>query len=223
MSSGRSRSGGRWMTTVFRRYRRSSRKRPAAISTGSSALVADSTRTFTNRSLDEPTRCSSPVCSTRSSLAWSRTGMLAISSRNSVPSSASSKQPMRSNRASVNAPLTCPKSSLSAIPSARPPAFIVTSGRLRRSESACSQVATTSLPVPCSPVISTAASDGAIRSMVCRTSRIAAESPMNTGVAPRCSRAFASCSRWPFRSARRRSIWVLTVTSSRSSSHGFSM
>ena len=46
---------------------------------------------------------------------------------------------------------------------------------------------------------------------------------MNTGVAPRCSRAFASCSRWLFLSARRRSIWVLTVTSSRSSSHGFSM
>ena len=34
---------------------------------------------------------------------------------------------------------------------------------------------------------------------------------MNAGVAPRCSRVFASCSRWLRRSARRRSICVRTV------------
>ena len=55
---------------------------------------------------DDPTRANSPVCSTRSSLACSRIGMLAISSRKSVPSSAISKQPIRSTRASVKAPLT---------------------------------------------------------------------------------------------------------------------
>ena len=88
--------------------------------------------------------------------------MFAISSRNSVPSSAISKHPMRSTRASVNAPFTWPNSSLSAIPSASPPAFIVTSGLARRSLWACTQAATTSLPVPCSPVMSTLASDGAI-------------------------------------------------------------
>ena len=43
--------------------------------------------------------------------------MFAISSRNSVPPSASSKQPVRSAFASVNAPFTWPNSSLSKTPS----------------------------------------------------------------------------------------------------------
>ena len=55
----------------------------------------------------------------------------AISSRNSVPPSASSKRPTRSILASVNAPFTWPNISLSKTPSASPPAFTVTMG-LRR-------------------------------------------------------------------------------------------
>ena len=66
---------------------------------------------------DEPTRSISPDSRTRSSLACCRRGTLPISSRNIVPPSASSKRPMRSVRASVNAPLTWPNSSLSKTPS----------------------------------------------------------------------------------------------------------
>ena len=60
--------------------------------------------------------------------------MLAISSRKSVPPSASSKRPTRSVLASVNAPLTWPNSSLSKTPSESPPVFTVTSGRAERGE-----------------------------------------------------------------------------------------
>ena len=130
---------------------------------------------------------------------------------------------MRSTRASVKAPLTWPNSSLSAIPSASPPAFIVTSALPRRSLSACSHAATTSFPVPCSPVMSTLASEGATRSIVCRISTMPGASPTKAGVAPRCSLALASWSRWLRRTARRSSIWVRTAASSLSSSHGFSM
>jgi len=49
------------------------------------------------------------------------------------------------------------------------PAFIVTSGRLARVDNRCSRLSTTSLPVPCSPVMSTLASDGPTRSMSAST------------------------------------------------------
>ena len=111
------------------------------------------TRTSILRARDDPTRSISPDSRTRSSLACWRTGTFPISSRKIVPPSASSKRPMRSVRASVKAPFTCPKSSLSNRPSASAPVFTATSGREAREESACSVCATTSLPLPCSPVI----------------------------------------------------------------------
>ena len=147
---------------MFRRKSRSSRNRPAAHSARRSALVAEIIRTLTRCVFDEPTRSISPVSSTRSSLACWRTGILAISSRNSVPPLASSKRPMRSARASVKAPFTWPKSSLSNVPSGRAPVFTATSVRSARDESRCSVCATTSLPLPCSPVIRTFASEGPI-------------------------------------------------------------
>ncbi len=134
MSSRRSRSGGRCSSTVFSRKNRSSRNRPAATSARTSALVAARMRTSTRRDFDEPTRSNSPVCSTRSSLACCAGDRLAISSRKSVPPSASSNRPTRSARASVNAPFTCPNSSLSNTPSASPPRFTVTMGRTRRGD-----------------------------------------------------------------------------------------
>ena len=81
------------ISIVFRRKSRSWRKRPAATSARRSALVAEMIRTSTRRVRDEPTRSNSPVSSTRSSLACWLSGTLAISSRNSVPPSASSKRP----------------------------------------------------------------------------------------------------------------------------------
>ena len=79
-------------------------------------LVAETMRTLTCRVRDEPTRSKSPVSSTRSSFGCRFSGTLAISSRNSVPPSASSKRPTRSVLASVNAPFTWPNSSLSKTP-----------------------------------------------------------------------------------------------------------
>ena len=89
--------------------------------------MAETMRTSTWRVRDEPTRSNSPVSSTRSSFGCWLSGTLAISSRNSVPPSASSKRPTRSVFASVNAPFTWPNSSLSNTPSDRPPALTVTS------------------------------------------------------------------------------------------------
>ena len=90
----------------------------------------------TRRVIDDPSRSNSPVSSTRSSLfCWLR-GTFAISSRNSVPPSASSKRPTRSILASVNAPLTWPNSSLSNTPSDTPPALTVTIGFVERPETA---------------------------------------------------------------------------------------
>ena len=148
-----------------------------------SAFVAESTRTF------DASRATIRRAGTRRSAARAgasaccASGMLAISSRNSVPPSASSKQPMRSVRASVNAPLTWPKSSLSSTPSDSPPALTATNGlRRRASTAACSRLATTSLPVPCSPVMSTFASDGATRSIeLAAPASSPATSAMNVG------------------------------------------
>ena len=145
MSSRRSRSGGTRISIVFRRKSRSWRNRPAATSAGRSALVAERIRTSQRRVREEPTRSNSPVSSTRSSLPCWVGGTLAISSRKSVPPSASSKRPTRSARASVKAPLTWPKSSLSKTPSEMPPALSVTNGRDARAEAAWSARATSAL------------------------------------------------------------------------------
>ena len=94
--------------------------------------MAETSRTFTLRVFDEPSRSNSPVSITRSSFCCWVSGTLAISSRNSVLPSASSKRPTRSALASVNEPLRCPNSSDSNTPSAMPPALTVTIGRLAR-------------------------------------------------------------------------------------------
>ncbi len=128
MSSRRSRSGGTRISMVFRRKSRSWRKRPAATS-------AAGRRSWRRGSARRPgASARSRRARTRRSRAPAGAspagsgGTLAISSRKSVPPSASSKRPTRSAFASVNAPLTWPNSSLSKTPSERPPAFTVTSG-----------------------------------------------------------------------------------------------
>ena len=91
---------------VLRRKSRSSRKRLLATSSSRLALVAEMMRTLTLFVFDDPTRSISPISSTRRSLDCRFYGTLAISSRNSVPPSASSNRPTRSALASVNAPFT---------------------------------------------------------------------------------------------------------------------
>ena len=69
MSSGRSRSGGTWIGITASRKYRSSRKCPFSISSSRFLLVAAITRTSTLIVRAEPSRSTSPSCSTRSTLA----------------------------------------------------------------------------------------------------------------------------------------------------------
>ena len=63
----------------------------------------------------EPSRSTERSCSTRSSLPCVASGMLSISSRNSVPPLACSSLPGRAFTALVKAPASWPKNSLSTI------------------------------------------------------------------------------------------------------------
>jgi len=78
-----------------------------------------------------------------------------ISSRNKVPPSAASNFPRRSDTAPVNAPLKCPNSSLSISSSGIAAQFTSTNGPARRRLNVWMLRATSSLPVPFSPKIST--------------------------------------------------------------------
>jgi hypothetical protein len=82
-----------------------------------------------------------------------------------VPSWASSKQPGRRSSAPVNAPFSCPKISLSSRVSGIAAQLTATNGPFARGERSCSVRATSSLPVPLSPLISTAAGVGAATSI----------------------------------------------------------
>ena len=73
---------------------------------------------------------------------------------------ASSKQPARRSAAPVNAPFSWPKISLSISVSGIAAQFTATNGRDLRGLRSCSVRATSSLPVPLSPVISTGTLDG---------------------------------------------------------------
>ena len=146
--------------------------------------------------------------------------MFPTSSRNSVPPSASSKAPVRSVFASVKAPRTWPNSSLSKTPSESPPAFTTTIALGARLLLWCSQRATTSFPVPCSPVTSTFASLGPTRSSRRSTGCMEAACATSGGKLPR-SREFSSSRRRLRRSARPSSICVRSVVKRRALSHGF--
>jgi hypothetical protein len=102
------------------------------------AFVAATTRTSTLRSLVSPTRRMVLSCSTRRSFTWSSIGSSPISSRKSVPPSASSKSPRlsASRLASVNAPFLWPKSSLSMRFPGMAPQLTATKGRLLRARRA---------------------------------------------------------------------------------------
>ena len=77
--------------------------------------------------------------------------------------------------APVKAPFVWPNSSLSWRFSGIAPQLIVTSGLSRRDEWLCSALATTSLPVPLSPVISTVESSRATCSTIFNTSVMAGD------------------------------------------------
>ena len=125
-----------------------------------------------------PTRVISPFSSTRSSLICVASGMSPTSSRNIVPPWAYSNLPMRSVEASVNAPFTWPNSSLSRMFSLKAAQFSATNGLFLRGLFWWMAWATSSLPVPVSPWISTLALVGAMRLSRSITSRICGLSPI---------------------------------------------
>jgi hypothetical protein len=104
--------------------------------------------------------------------------MSAISSRNSVPPSASSNLPLRAARAPVKAPLVCPNSSLSISSSGIAAQLTSTKGAAARWLCAWIARATSSLPVPFSPKISTRPLLGAACAISARSRRIAGLSPI---------------------------------------------
>ena len=135
--------------------------------------MAAITRTSTFRVPSAPTRSYSPSCSTRSSFGCSSTGRSPISSRKIVPPSAISKRPRRSRTAPVKAPRACPKNSLSKISRGMALQLTFTNGRLDRRLRLWTSCASSSLPVPDSPVMSTVASVRATSSTCCMTCRSA--------------------------------------------------
>ena len=166
---------------TFRRWKRSSRKLPSAISLARSLFVAAKTRTFTLMALSEPTRVISDSCRARSTLVCAARLISPISSRKSVPPSACSNLPARSLTAPVNEPFMCPKSSDSISSEGIAAQLTSTIGPFARAECSWIRCATTSLPVPLGPVMSTRASVGATLSIISRTRWIAADSPIICG------------------------------------------
>jgi len=154
----------------------------------------------------------------RSSFTCTVCGISVISSRNSVPPVAAANSPSVLATAPVKAPLTWPNSSDSISVSGTAPQFTETKGPLRRLDSQCSAWATSSLPVPLSPVIITVEPLSAVLRMVSNTSSILGLRPTKFSK-PRSRRSwrlrawFSSCS-------RRRSSALRTVSFSSSSLKG---
>src|SRR5437867_3267150 len=111
MYSGRERSGGTDIGITARRKYRSSRKLPLPISSSRFLFVAAMTRTSTLMVRADPSRSTSPSCSTRSTLACVLALMSPTSSRKIVPRSACSNLPTCFSVAPVNDPFSWPKSS----------------------------------------------------------------------------------------------------------------
>ncbi len=116
-------------------------------------------RTSTCSDCVPPTRSKRFSSIARRIFAWSASGRSPISSRNSVPRCASSNLPGLRATAPVNAPFSCPKSSVSSRLSGIAAQLMATNGPSDRGLSACSARANSSLPVPLSPSSSTVASD----------------------------------------------------------------
>ena len=89
-------------------------------------------------------------------------GISPTSSRNSVPSSASSNRPSRRSAAPVKDPFSCPNNSDSSSVSGSAEQLTAMNGLSRRGESWCMACATNSLPVQDSPSISSVLVTGGV-------------------------------------------------------------
>ncbi|MCY1401541.1 hypothetical protein D9M71_166620 [compost metagenome] len=185
-------------------------------------MVAAITRQSTAMLWFEPRRSRVRSCKTRSNFICRLIGMLSTSSRNSVPPLACSILPMRRLPAPVKALASWPKISLSNRFSGRPPQFRATNGCAWRLLKSCRQRATSSLPVPVSPSISTLAEVSATLAINSRRFCMAGERPM---MRPSRELRSASCRRKEKTSrARLRCSRARRTTSTRRSGEkGFSM
>ena len=161
MSSRRSRSGGRWISIVFSRNSRSSRNRPAATSAAGRRW---SPRSRAHRRVaSSTTRRARTRRSAARAAAWpaARAARSPISSRKQRAAvrqlEAADAIGLRVGERALHVPEQL------ALEHALGQSADVDRDERRgaRGDAACSHCATTSLPVPCSPVISTLASDGA--------------------------------------------------------------
>ena len=105
--------------------------------------------------------------------------MSPISSRNSEPPSACSKRPLRCVAAPVKAPRSWPKNSDSIRSLGIAAVLTAMNDRAARGLFECRARATSSLPTPVSPVISTLMLEAASRPMARNTSCMAGASPIN--------------------------------------------
>ncbi len=112
-------------------------------------------RTSTFSSVSCPTGRIEPSCKARNSFACNAIGISPISSSNKLPPLASCNRPLRDFLAPVNEPAEWPKNSLSNNSCGIPAQLTAKKGPSARSLSACRALATSSLPVPLSPLIST--------------------------------------------------------------------
>ena len=123
--------------------------------------MAAMTRMSTLMGVLEPMRSNSCSWRIRSSLVWVPSVISPISSRKMVPLSAPSKRPLRMVMAPVKEPFSWPKSSVSRSVSGSAAQLTLISGWGLRGLARWMASATSSLPVPDSPVTSTVASDAA--------------------------------------------------------------
>ena len=131
--------------------------------------MAAMTRTSTFIVFCEPMRSTSPSCSTRSTLACVFGLMSPTSSRKIVPRSACSNLPICFSVAPVNEPFSWPNSSISISSSGIAAQLTCTKRSRARRLLRWMARATSSLPTPLSPRISTVALVGAARPMASRT------------------------------------------------------
>src|SRR5262245_35092261 len=113
-------------------------------------------------------------------------GSSPTSSRNSVPPAASSKRPRRRCEAPVKAPRSCPNSSEAMRAAGIAAQLTLTNGRAARRDRRWMARATSSLPVPVSPLISTVESVGATlltsARAACRAGEVPTRSSNTAGV-----------------------------------------
>src|SRR4051812_40924866 len=122
-----------------------------------SRFVAAMTRTSTFKVSVPPTRSNSRCCSARRSFTCVESGISPISSRKSVPPSASSNRPSLRPTAPVKDPRSWPNSSDSRSVSLSAAQLTLMKAWSRLGDSSCSACAMSSLPVPDSPRMRTVA------------------------------------------------------------------